>query len=198
MRRDARRRRRWAITWTLAVAALAAQAPVTAMGFDKVDRYPPQGAGTVLAYYIRERNPQDAPRAGRQVTMRVQSAPGTGARVAASDATHHQVGALGLQASTRSGSDGRAYFTLELSPVPGENQFVWDDTVFTGEVVVVGTAVRAGAHAAPPHAPAPGSAGGPGPLRVAVAVLVATLVAARVAALARPALLGAARRLRPS
>lgn len=182
----------------LAAAGLVAAVPVTAMGFDKVDRYPPQGAGTVLAYYIREHNDQDAPRPGRQVTMRVQSAPGNGARVAAADAAHHRLGPLGLQATTRSGSDGRAYFTLELSPVAGENQFVWDDTVFTGEVLVDGTALRAGAHPAPSPPRTPGSAGGPGLLRVLVAALVATLVAAWVAAFARPALLGAARRLRAS
>jgi hypothetical protein len=183
MRRDARRR--FAITSALAVAALSALVPGAALGFDKVDRYPPQAAGTVLAYYVRERNSQDAPSAGRQVTMRVESAPGGGARVAAADAVRHRVGTPGMQASTRSGSDGRAYFALELSPVPGENQFVWDDTVYTGEVVVLGTASRAGAHAAPPPARTAGSPDGPGPLRVLIAVLVATVVAGRIAVVAR-------------
>jgi hypothetical protein len=177
MTRPAGRGRPWGIAVVLAVTAIRALAPITAMGYDKVERQPPQVAGTALGYYIREANSQDAPQAGRPVTMRVQSAPGGGARVAAADAGHHQVGPQGLQASTRSGADGLAYFALQLSPVAGENDFVWDDGAFSGEVVVVGTAPPAGVHGAvPPPARAAAPPGSPGVGRVVVAALVATAI----------------------
>lgn len=164
----------------LAVVAVLALAPVRVWGYDKIDRQPPQTAGTALAYYIREANSQDQPQPGRPVTMRVQKAPGTGASVAAADAGRHIVGPQGNQASTKSGSDGLAYFALELSPTPGENDFVWDDGVFTGLVVVVGTPAPAGTHPAPVAVrPAP-SSGPSGVLGVVLAALVATVVAAAV------------------
>ncbi|HEV7465147.1 MAG TPA: hypothetical protein VGP96_02530 [Candidatus Dormibacteraeota bacterium] len=176
----AARRRRLLVLGLLAVSALLALAPVRVLGYDKVDRQQPQIAGTALAYYIREANSQDAPQPGRTVTMRVQSAPGTGASVAAADATRHPVGPQGTQASTKSGADGLAYFALELSPTPGENQFVWDDGVFTGLVVVVGSPAPAGTHP-PPAAPQPAPAKGPsGVLGVLLAALIATVVAAAV------------------
>jgi hypothetical protein len=178
--KPAARRRLLLVLGLLAVSALLALAPVRALGYDKVDRQQAQVAGTALAYYIREANSQDAPQPGRTVTMRVQSAPGTGASVAAADATRHPVGPQGTQASTKSGADGLAYFALELSPTPGENQFVWDDGVFTGLVVVVGSPAPAGAHP-PPAAAQPAPAKGPsGVLRVLLAALIATVVAAAV------------------
>lgn len=181
MRSAPRRRRRLAMLGVLAVITLLALAPSRVLGFDKVDRQPPQTAGTALAYYIREANSQDAPQAGRTVTMRVQSAPGTGAKVAAADASRRAVGPQGNQASTKSGADGLAYFALELSPTPGENQFVWDDGVFTGEVVVVGTPAPAGGvHAAPPPARTAPSQGPSGVLGVVLAGLIATVVAGAV------------------
>ena len=180
--KPAARRRRLLVLGLLAVSALLALAPVRALGYDKVDRQQAQTAGTALAYYIREANSQDAPQPGRTVTMRVQSAPGTGASVAAADATRHPVGPQGHQASTKSGADGLAYFALELSPTPGENQFVWDDGVFTGLVVVVGSPAPAGAHP-PPAAAQPAPAKGPsGVLGVLLAALIATVVAAAVTA----------------
>jgi hypothetical protein len=179
MRPVAHPRRRLASLGLLALAALLALAPVRVLGYDKVDRQPPQTAGTALAYYIREANSQDAPQAGRPVTMRVQSAPGTGASVAPADASRHAVGPQGNQASTKSGADGLAYFALELSPTPGENQFVWDDGVFTGLVVVVGTPAPVGAHPPPAARPAP-SQGPSGALGVVLAALIATVVAAAV------------------
>ncbi|MDB5114296.1 MAG: hypothetical protein JWL78_1366 [Chloroflexi bacterium] len=173
-------RRRLLVLGLLAISALLALAPVRVLGYDKVDRQQAQVAGTALAYYIREANSQDAPQPGRTVTMRVQSAPGTGASVAAADATRHPVGPQGTQASTKSGADGLAYFALELSPTPGENQFVWDDGVFTGLVVVVGSPAPAGAHP-PPAAAQPAPAKGPsGVLGVLLAALIATVVAAAV------------------
>jgi hypothetical protein len=178
--KPAARRRRLLALGLLAVSALLALAPVRVLGYDKVDRQQAQVAGTALAYYIREANSQDAPQPGRTVTMRVQSAPGTGASVAAADATRHPVGPQGTQASTKSGADGLAYFALELSPTPGENQFVWDDGVFTGLVVVVGSPAPAGAHP-PPAAAQPAPAKGPsGVLGVLLAALIATVVAAAV------------------
>jgi hypothetical protein len=178
--KPAARRRRLLVLGLLAVSALLALAPVRVLGYDKVDRQQAQVAGTALAYYIREANSQDAPQPGRTVTMRVQSAPGTGASVAAADATRHPVGPQGTQASTKSGTDGLAYFALELSPTPGENQFVWDDGVFTGLVVVVGSPAPAGAHP-PPAAAQPAPAKGPtGVLGVLLAALIATVVAAAV------------------
>ena len=172
--------RRLLVLGLLAVSAVLALAPVRVLGYDKVDRQQAQVAGTALAYYIREANSQDAPQPGRTVTMRVQSAPGTGASVAAADATRHPVGPQGTQASTKSGADGLAYFALELSPTPGENQFVWDDGVFTGLVVVVGSPAPAGAHP-PPAAAQPAPAKGPsGVLGVLLAALIATVVAAAV------------------
>lgn len=172
--------RRLLVLGLLAVSVLLALAPVRVLGYDKVDRQQAQVAGTALAYYIREANSQDAPQPGRTVTMRVQSAPGTGASVAAADATRHPVGPQGTQASTKSGADGLAYFALELSPTPGENQFVWDDGVFTGLVVVVGSPAPAGAHP-PPAAAQPAPAKGPsGVLGVLLAALIATVVAAAV------------------
>ncbi|HEY0408636.1 MAG TPA: hypothetical protein VGE42_00050, partial [Candidatus Dormibacteraeota bacterium] len=90
-------RRRLLVLGLLAVSALLALAPMRVLGYDKVDRQQPQVAGTALAYYIREANSQDAPQSGRTVTMRVQSAPGTGASVAAADATRHPVGPQGTQ-----------------------------------------------------------------------------------------------------
>jgi hypothetical protein len=180
MRPVAHPRRRLASLGLLALAVLLALAPVRVLGYDKVDRQPPQTAGTALAYYIREANSQDAPQAGRPVTMRVQSAPGTGASVAPADASRHAVGPQGNQASTKSGADGLAYFALELSPTPGENQFVWDDGVFTGLVVVVGTPAPVGAHP-PPAAVRPAPSQGPsGALGVVLAALIATVVAAAV------------------
>ena len=174
-------RRRLLVVGLLAVSALLALAPVRVLGYDKVDRQQPQIAGTALAYYIREANSQDAPQPGRTVTMRVQSAPGTGASVAAADATRHPVGPQGTQASTKSAADGLAYFALGLSPTPGENQFVWDDGVFTGLVVVVGTAAPAGGTHAPPVAARAAPARGPsGVLGVLLAALIATVVAAAV------------------
>jgi hypothetical protein len=173
-------RRRLLVLGLLAVSALLALAPVRVLGYDKVDRQQAQVAGTALAYFIREANSQDAPQPGRTVSMRVQSAPGTGASVAAADATRHPVGPQGTQASTKSGADGLAYFALELSPTPGENQFVWDDGVFTGLVVVVGSPAPAGAHP-PPAAAQPAPAKGPsGVLGVLLAALIATVVAAAV------------------
>jgi hypothetical protein len=173
-------RRRLLVLGLLAISALLALAPVRVLGYDKVDRQQAQVAGTALAYYIREANSQDAPQPGRTVSMRVQSAPGTGASVAAADATRHPVGPQGTQASTKSGADGLAYFALELSPTPGENQFVWDDGVFTGLVVVVGSPAPAGAHP-PPAAAQPAPAKGPsGVLGVLLAALIATVVAAAV------------------
>jgi hypothetical protein len=178
--KSAARRRRLLVLGLLAISALLALAPVRVLGYDKVDRQQAQVAGTALAYYIREANSQDAPQPGRTVTMRVQSAPGTGASVAAADATRHPVGPQGTQASTKSGADGLAYFALELSPTPGENQFVWDDGVFTGLVVVVGSPAPAGAHP-PPAAAQPAPAKGPsGVLGVLLAALIATVVAAAV------------------
>ncbi|MDB5067519.1 MAG: hypothetical protein JWM18_3953 [Chloroflexi bacterium] len=173
-------RRRLLVLGLLAVSALLALAPVRVLGYDKVDRQQAQVAGTALAYFIREANSQDAPQPGRTVTMRVQSAPGTGASVAAADATRHPVGPQGTQASTKSGADGLAYFALELSPTPGENQFVWDDGVFTGLVVVVGSPAPAGAHPPPAAAPPAPAKGPSGVLGVLLAALVATVVAAAV------------------
>ncbi|HEY2703887.1 MAG TPA: hypothetical protein VGL20_09375 [Candidatus Dormibacteraeota bacterium] len=173
-------RRRLLLLGLLALSTLLALVPVRVLGYDKVDRQQPQTAGTALAYYIREANSQDAPQPGRTVTMRVQSAPGTGATVAAADASRHPVGPQGTQASTKSGSDGLAYFAIELSPTPGENQFVWDDGVFTGLVVVVGTPAPAGTHP-PPVAAKPAPSQGPtGVLGVLLAALIATVVAAAV------------------
>jgi hypothetical protein len=174
-------RRRLALVALPALAALVALLPLRVLGYDKIDRQPPQTAGSALAYYIREANSQDAPQAGRTVTMRVQSAPGTGASVAPADASRHATGPQGNQASTKSGADGLAYFALELSPTPGENDFVWDDGVFTGLVVVVGTPAPAGSHPAPVVAhPAPTSSGPSGVFGVLLAVLIATVVAAVV------------------
>lgn len=176
-----RSRRRLALVALPALAALLALLPARVLGYDKIDRQQPQTAGTALAYYIREANSQDAPQAGRTVTMRVQSAPGTGASVAPADASRHAVGPQGNQASTKSGPDGLAYFALELSPTPGENDFVWDDGVFTGLVVVVGTPAPAGARPAPVVAhPATSSSGPSGVFGVLLAALIATVVAAAV------------------
>jgi hypothetical protein len=181
MRPVARPRRRLALAVPLALAIVLALLPLRVLGYDKVDRQQPQTAGTALAYYIREANSQDQPQPGRTVTMRVQSAPGTGASVAPADATRHATGPQGNQASTKSGSDGLAYFALELSPTPGENDFVWDDGVFTGLVVVVGTPSPAGSHTPPVAArPAPASSGPNGVFGVLLAILIATVVAAAV------------------
>jgi hypothetical protein len=176
-------RRRVALIVLPALAILLALVPVRVLGYDKIDRQQPQTAGTALAYYIREANSQDQPQSGRTVTMRVQSAPGTGASVAAADASRRATGPQGNQASTKSGADGLAYFALELSPTPGENDFVWDDGVFTGLVVVVGTPAPAGTHPAPVVArPAPTSSGPSGVFGVLLAALIATVVAAAVTA----------------
>jgi hypothetical protein len=180
MRPVARSRRAPVTVALLAVATVLALAPVRVLGYDKIDRQPPQTAGTALAYYIREANSEDAPQAGRTVTMRVQKAPGTGASVAAADAGRHIVGPQGNQASTKSGPDGLAYFALELSPTPGENDFVWDDGVFTGLVVVVGTPAPVGSHPPPVVARTAPSQGPSGVLGVVLAALVATVVAAAV------------------
>ncbi len=175
-------RRRLLTLGLLAISTLLALvlAPVRVLAYDKVDRQQPQIAGTALAYYIREANSQDAPQPGRTVTMRVQSAPGTGASVAAADASRHPAGPQGNQASTKSGADGLAYFALELSPTPGENQFVWDDGVFTGLVVVVGTPAPAGTHPPPVAAQAAPAKGPSGVVGVLLAALIATVVAAAV------------------
>jgi hypothetical protein len=115
--------------------------------------------------------------------MRVQSAPGTDASVAPADASRRATGPQGNQASTKSGADGLAYFALELSPTPGENDFVWDDGVFTGLVVVVGTPAPAGTHPAPVVGrPTPTSSGPSGVFGVLLAALIATVVAAAVTA----------------
>ncbi|HEX3606140.1 MAG TPA: hypothetical protein VH134_09475 [Candidatus Dormibacteraeota bacterium] len=180
MQPPALRRRRSLTLGLLAVLSLLALTPARVLAYDKVDHQQPQTAGTALAYYIREANSQDAPQAGRTVTMRVQSAPGTGASVAPADASRHAVGPQGNQASTKSGADGLAYFALELSPTPGENQFVWDDGVFTGLVVVAGTPAPAGTHP-PPVAVKQATQSGPsGVLGVLLAALIATVVAAAV------------------
>ncbi|TMD02526.1 MAG: hypothetical protein E6J03_09220 [Chloroflexi bacterium] len=173
-------RHRLALMALTALATLLALLPVRVLGYDKIDRQQPQTAGTALAYYIREANSQDAPQAGRPVTMRVQSAPGPGASVAPADASRRATGPQGNQASTKSGPDGLAYFALELSPTPGENDFVWDDGVFTGLVVVVGTPAPAGSRP-PPVAVRPAPASGPsGVFGVLLAALIATVVAAAV------------------
>jgi len=176
-------RRRVVLIVPAFLAVLVALVPAPVLGYDKVDRQQPQTAGTALAYYIREANSQDQPQPGRTVTMRVQSAPGTGASVAPADASRRATGPQGNQASTKSGADGLAYFALELSPTPGENDFVWDDGVFTGLVVVVGTPAPAGTHPAPVVGrPTPTSSGPSGVFGVLLAALIATVVAAAVTA----------------
>ncbi|HXA29539.1 MAG TPA: hypothetical protein VN193_12440 [Candidatus Angelobacter sp.] len=149
-----------------ALLAAALGSVTTALAFDKVDRLLPVQAGRGYVYYLDEVDASRQPLAGRSVTMKVGTVPGPGASVAASDAKGHPTGTPGASATAVSGSDGLAYFVLRTSTTPGDNQFTWSDTSWTGEVLIAGLP-PAGATPSPTAAPTPtasplSAAAGPG------------------------------------
>jgi len=187
---------------SVALAAIAAVAAATpALAFDKVDTLKPVAAGHGYVYYIREVDAAKQPMAGRTVTMRVGRVPGSDAAVAACDAGGRAIGPVGASATEQSGSDGLAYFLLRTSATPGQNEFIWTDTTWTGEVLVTGTGT---APASPPPAAAGvahGARGGPGAAPPSLALpgrgvppLAAGLFASALVWLAAPAVLARRRR----
>jgi hypothetical protein len=118
-------------------AALAAVSPALA-AFNRVDKLDPILSGRGYVYYVKELDTAGAPIAGRTVTMTVGTVPGPGASVAPSDASGHTTGNAGQSTSVVSGPDGLAYFALHTSPTPGQNEFLWHDDDFTGQVLVQG------------------------------------------------------------
>lgn len=141
----------------LGLLAAGVGSATVALAFDKVDTLQPVQAGRGYVYYIREVDAQKQPLAGRTVTVKVGTVPGSDASVAPSDSGGHASGAAGASATEQSGSDGLAYFLLRTSTTPGQNQFTWTDTTWTGEVLITGTAP-----AAATAKPASAAAGGHG------------------------------------
>jgi hypothetical protein len=149
-----------------AVIAAALGSVTPALAFDKVDRLQPVQAGRGYVYFVHEVDAQKQPLPGRTVTVKVGTVPGAGASVAPSDARGHATAAAGASATEVSGADGLAYFVLHTSTTPGENEFIWSDTSWSGEVLVTGLAAGAAAPspsaAASPSSAAPAAAGGHG------------------------------------
>jgi hypothetical protein len=135
-------------------AALATTLPVLA--YNRVDKLDPVLSGRGYVYYVKELDTASQPIAGRTVTMAVGTVPGAGASVAPADASGHTTGNAGPSTSVVSGPDGLAYFVLHTSPTPGQNEFLWHDADFTGQVLVQGTP-----HGVPTNAAAPASVGPP-------------------------------------
>lgn len=137
-----------------ALIAAALGSVTTALAFDKVDRLLPVQAGRGYVYFLHEVDASKQPLVGRSVTMKVGTVPGPDATVAASDPKGHATGTPGLSATAVSGSDGLVYFVLRTSTTPGDNQFTWSDTSWTGEVLIAGVP-PAGATPSPTVAPSP-------------------------------------------
>ena len=151
----------------LALAIAAALGPATAaLAFSKTDTEKPVEAGRGYVYYIREVDANKNPLAGRTVVMSVGTVPAADATVAASDAAGHVSGTPGRTANEQSGADGMVYFVLRTSATPGQNQFTWSDTAYTGQVLVTGTAP---ASASPRPGAAAGTAKGGAAPRASVA-----------------------------
>jgi len=141
----------------LAALIAAALGPATTvLAFDKVDQLQPVAAGRGYVYFVHEVDAQKQPVAGRTVSVSVGTVPGPGASVGPADAEGHLTGPAGATAAEQSGSDGLVYFVLRTSTTPGQNQFTWTDSTWSGEVLVTGTA---------PATPSPAPAGAAGTAR---------------------------------
>ena len=184
----------WLARAGLAAAIAAALGPVTAaLAFNKTDTEKPVEAGRGYVYFIREVDTHKQPLAGRTVTMTLGTVPAPDATVAASDASGHVTGTPGRTATEQSGADGMVYFVLRTSTTPGQNQFTWSDTAYTGQVLVTGTAppsptARAGAAAGSAHGGAQ-SAPPAASHRLVVPPLAAGIAASALVWLGGPALL---------
>jgi hypothetical protein len=136
-----------------AALVAAALGPVTtALAFDKVDHLQAVQAGRGYVYFLRELDAHKQPVAGRTVTVKVGTVPGGDASVAPSDAKGHATGPAGATASAISGADGLVYFVLHTSTKPGDDEFIWNDVSWTGEVLITGLAPTAALPAAAPAA----------------------------------------------
>jgi hypothetical protein len=144
----------------VAAAAAAVGSPMPALAFDKVDQLQPVQAGRGYVYYIREADVQKQPLAGRPVTVKVGKVPAPDAAVAPADAQGHATGPAGVTAVEQSGADGLAYFLLRTSSTPGDNEFTWSDTTWTGQVLVTGQPASAASPTVSAPAGASGSSGG--------------------------------------
>jgi len=151
---------RAAVCGLCALGAAVAASTLSAHAFDRVQTFDPVPAGHGYVYYVKELDVQGQPLAGRTVTVSVVHAPGDGASVAPCDAEGHLTGAAAPTATQVSGADGLAYFRLRTSTTPGENDYSWQDGTYSGQVVVVGKPVSAGASAASRQAESTATPGG--------------------------------------
>jgi hypothetical protein len=133
----------------LGALAAAALTTATVHAFENTQSFDPVPAGRGYVYYVREADTDHQPISGRRVTMSVQHAPGPDATVAPSDAKGKPTGPAGQTASEVTGDDGLAFFVIKTSTTPGDNEFVWQDGTYTGQVVVVGKPLGAAATASP-------------------------------------------------
>ena len=134
-----------------AVAAALATSSVTALAFDRVESLQPIPAGHSYVYYVKELDTDRLPIQGRTVTVTVSHDAGRVSRVAQAYASGHPTGPAGPSATEVSGADGLAFFILKTSSTPGDNEWVWKDDTYTGQVIVVGKPLGPGTTTSPTH-----------------------------------------------